>query len=165
MVWRACTNGLPTKVQLRQKHVNIDCICPSCQVERESISHILIECSFAKACWVKTGITVSSVVQGSFTGCLDSILSQAEQEKRSIAFMTCWAIWKARNDRVWNKSGITVAAVTLMAQSCLEQWSKAQVNREICNAAFLSHADGMEYWSRPSLFFTKINVDASLFEI
>lgn len=90
LLWRATTNCLPTKVQLRTKHVNIDARCPSCQIERETISHCLVECSFAKACWDRTGIGVTNA--GSFAGWLDDMLDGAGDENRKEIAMTCWAI-------------------------------------------------------------------------
>ena len=44
LLWRAATGCLPTKAQLRLKHVNIDITCPLCHADRELINHCLVEC-------------------------------------------------------------------------------------------------------------------------
>uniref|UniRef100_A0A803QEJ8 Reverse transcriptase zinc-binding domain-containing protein n=1 Tax=Cannabis sativa TaxID=3483 RepID=A0A803QEJ8_CANSA len=50
LVWRAMAGCLPTKVQLTTKHVHVDLTCPLCNVEVESISHVLLHCGFARSC-------------------------------------------------------------------------------------------------------------------
>ncbi|KAL8149774.1 hypothetical protein AgCh_006690 [Apium graveolens] len=46
-LWRALSNCLPTKDLLRQRHVQISAVCPTCNDHNESILHSLVQCSFA----------------------------------------------------------------------------------------------------------------------
>lgn len=71
MLWRATTNCLPTKSLLRSRHVSVDEICPLCKVQRETVVHCLINCTFAQSCWnVILGETVTTAV-GSFAAWLN----------------------------------------------------------------------------------------------
>ncbi|XP_062094300.1 uncharacterized protein LOC133800357 [Humulus lupulus] len=163
LLWRASSNCLPTKVHLRLKHVDIDPTCPVCQVSRESINHCLVECPFARASWARTGIGVCTNVEGTFSAWLESLFYTLDDEQRKIVAMTCWALWRVRNDCVWNGKVARVATVTNLAKNTLYQWTKAQDKFEVPTVAFLIEEDGAAIWSRPAAGTIKINVDAALF--
>ncbi|XP_060968743.1 uncharacterized protein LOC133036240 [Cannabis sativa] len=148
---------------LRYRHVNIDTICPVCSSNNETILHRLVECSFARACWVNTGIDVDLEYVGTFTGWIEACFQTFEGDQRKIIAMTCWAIWKARNDCVWKEKSASVATVTVLALSMLEQWSKVQDKDYVPTAAFLTAADGALSWQIPATGEVKINTDAALF--
>lgn len=67
--WRAYMNGLPTKLNLCRKGVNISPMCPMCKQEPESISHTLLHCDFAKQVWDKWKVCLINLRlrQGDFT--------------------------------------------------------------------------------------------------
>ena len=46
--WRACMNGLPTRLNLSRRGVNINPMCPICDQEMETTTHALIQCELAK---------------------------------------------------------------------------------------------------------------------
>ncbi|WOH04559.1 hypothetical protein DCAR_0623969 [Daucus carota subsp. sativus] len=107
-IWRAATGCLPTKVMLCQKHVNLNVFCPFCNMELETINHVLLNCSYAQGCW--------------------SILGGWMVEKRQMGVMLCWAIWKCRNNLVWNQRGLEITEVVESAKVVRSQWKKAQDN-------------------------------------
>ncbi|KAK1381578.1 hypothetical protein POM88_028322 [Heracleum sosnowskyi] len=129
---------------------------------RETISHCLVEYSFARSCWDRTSIGVDTTVTGSFADWLDDKFKLFEGDNRKILVITCWAIWKVRNELVWKKKGSSVAAVGILAHNFLSQWSQAQDKNDVPTAAFLSTRDDSEKWIKP-VGDVKINVDAALF--
>jgi hypothetical protein len=85
--------------------------CAVCDQESESISHLLLQCPFAKQVWFHTlyrlGLqaclpgpdeTFSSWFETAATRVAPSLLKAA----RSIIILTPWIIWKSRNDVVFN---------------------------------------------------------------
>lgn len=50
-MWRALSNYLPTKDQLTIRRVNVNQYCHVCNIDFESVDHIVIQCSFAIRCW------------------------------------------------------------------------------------------------------------------
>lgn len=164
LLWRACSNCLPTKTILRSRHVSIDAVCPYCQSQRETISHCLVECSFAQSCWHQLGIGVQTTVAGSFASWLQQNLHLVNGDKKKELAMLCWAIWRGRNEIVWNNKGANVDRTVVMARNMLEAWTKAQDKNEVPRAAYLSTTDGRTKWEKPSREEIKINVDAALFE-
>ncbi|XP_060961055.1 uncharacterized protein LOC115724007 [Cannabis sativa] len=98
-----------------------------------------------------------------FPGWLDSMLQKLDGDQKKVLVLTCWALWRIRNDVVWNKKAPTVAGVLILAQYCLEQWEKAQDKQHVPWAAFLTDVDAAEIWHKPATGTLKINVDAALF--
>ena len=92
LLWRAATGCLPTKAELRLKHVNIDITCPLCHADRELINHCLVECPIARACWNQTGIGVITHVQGTFAAWLEGLFQTLDVDQLKIVAMTCWAL-------------------------------------------------------------------------
>lgn len=163
MLWRAASSCLPTKTLMRSKHVQVDSSCPLCQQQRESISHCLVQCSFARSCWARVDADTNMVAGISFATWLDGCLKSTQGETRKMIAMACWAIWTAQNDQLWNNKGATVDRVIGLAYTTLDQWSKAQDRSKIPEAAFLAAEDGSEIWSKPLGTILKINADAALF--
>ncbi|KAF4359762.1 hypothetical protein F8388_008324 [Cannabis sativa] len=50
LLWRTCSNSLPTKVQLQTRHVAIDSTCSLCNASAETSLHLFVNCPFAKNC-------------------------------------------------------------------------------------------------------------------
>uniref|UniRef100_A0A803P4Y6 Uncharacterized protein n=1 Tax=Cannabis sativa TaxID=3483 RepID=A0A803P4Y6_CANSA len=70
---------------------------------------------------------------------------------------------RLENDCVWKEKNASVATVTILASSMLEQWSKAQDKDYVPTAAFLTAADGALSWQILATGEVKINTDAALF--
>lgn len=163
MLWRAVSNCLPTKSLLRSKHVNVNQICPLCQVDRETTVHCLVNCSFARVCWSHMDIEITMENEVCFGTWLEERLNAAEGDRKKDTVMICWAIRTVRIDQVWKNKGATVATVVFLAKTTLQNWTKAQDRNVVPVAAFLTEADGSERWIRPVGTSIKVNVDAALF--
>lgn len=50
-VWKSFYNCIPTRVNLRVHHGEVDCICPLCRKGYETTDHALFRCSRAKKIW------------------------------------------------------------------------------------------------------------------
>lgn len=59
--WKVLYGCLPTRIHLQTKHVNVELSCLLCCTEEESISHVLIGCSFARSCWHKSLVDPQSL--------------------------------------------------------------------------------------------------------
>lgn len=49
--WREISNCLPMKDQLILRNVNVNYLCPVCNLAVETVDHILVQCHFAKKYW------------------------------------------------------------------------------------------------------------------
>lgn len=99
----------------------------------------------------------------SFGSWLRESIASVGEANRARIFMVCWAIWRRRNDRVWNFKEGSTHSVLLCAESSLQAWLNAQ-DRELAPLpTYLSPLDGAEVWSKPNSWVLKLNVDAANF--
>lgn len=54
--WRACTNGLPTKTNLRRRNVVYYAKCVFCGIDDEDIMHVVYSCKSIKKHWSNVGL-------------------------------------------------------------------------------------------------------------
>lgn len=52
--WRICRNIVLTKSNLASKHIANDMLCPLCNSQGESTSHIIYDCHFARCAWLSS---------------------------------------------------------------------------------------------------------------
>ncbi|XP_060968324.1 uncharacterized protein LOC133035899 [Cannabis sativa] len=135
MLWRALTNCLPTYLNLVTKHVDVSVLCPMCETHPENTSHALIECALTTSCWHFLGVHCP-YPPGTFASWLEHIFSSSATEDMCKIAMVCWALWNARNKKVWKKQSSSLNEVIGMSA----------------------------LWVKPVLETIKINVDAASFE-
>lgn len=75
-VWRAVRDCLPTKDRLIIKKVEVDSACPVCNLNEETVLHLLIQCPIAQLCWQKLGHTYGSSL--SLEDWIEEILQKQE---------------------------------------------------------------------------------------
>lgn len=69
--------------------------------------------------------------------------------RRAEIVTLCWAIWRARNEMVWNKKASTVNRVVAMAREYLTQWKTAQVRSTTVLLQPMADGDGAMTWVKP----------------
>ena len=93
--WRACVNGLPTKVNLQTRGINVGVLCPGCDGVLETISHALIDCRVAKRvwdCWKDCPVNLVSNHWDVSDSALEIIMAGTSTDLETF-FVAAWAIW------------------------------------------------------------------------
>lgn len=80
LLWRAATGCLPTRFQLRPRHVDIERVCPICKQYPETIVHCLVDCSFARGSWGGSRMGLVSSGGLVFTSWLIDVFSKENKE-------------------------------------------------------------------------------------
>uniref|UniRef100_A0A803P370 Reverse transcriptase n=1 Tax=Cannabis sativa TaxID=3483 RepID=A0A803P370_CANSA len=159
-LWRACSGCLPTKVQLSAKHVNVDLICPLCNVNYETIFHVLLGCRFAQACWHLSAAITAGV--DDFSSWFFMVLDGNQGEVAVDTAMISWSIWKTQNEVFWQKKTSNALRVVQSARKALDQWRVATKNTTTSFATgVLSNSN---IWSKPTGNKIMVNVDDAIFE-
>uniref|UniRef100_A0A803NPI6 RNase H type-1 domain-containing protein n=1 Tax=Cannabis sativa TaxID=3483 RepID=A0A803NPI6_CANSA len=155
------TGSLPIRAKLLEKRVEVPIYCPFFQLAPETITHLLVDCAFAKQCWSLTTQEIKDVAGLHFADWFTSMLQAFPSTAMCNLAMTCWGIWRARNDLVWNNKEHVVAVVVSSTYAYFNQWKLANVHSQGNN----SGVNGVikEQWSVPNEDTIKINVDASVF--
>lgn len=122
LMWRATSRCLPTKVRLSEKNIQLDTGCIVCQDGVESDVHILFDCSFAKECWHLSGLSSQVPSSSSVYGCISSLFHLLNDDQCALLSMVCWAIWKHRNEVLWNGVYMYARRTVCLATSLLTSW-------------------------------------------
>ncbi|KAM6569095.1 hypothetical protein CsatB_017080 [Cannabis sativa] len=162
-LWRTCSRCLPTRSQLRLRHVHLDTRCPWCNSTAETSLHLFVHCSVAKACWSNMGIRGMDSTDATFAAWFQSGLAKWDAATKIEVSMLCWSLWKFRNDKVWNAKSPLVEEIVTSAKLTLANWINAQ-NRFQTTPISHSRVDNNEHWTPPSFQKLKVNVDGAIFQ-
>ena len=110
--------------------------CSFCHSTPETAAHLHISCPYAQACWaqvlIKTNLPTTLMPPlnaTSISSCWSAISASAPATitKRwcSVALLTWWNLWKARNDRIFNNMAVSATALADTILLELTQWRAA----------------------------------------
>ena len=156
--WRACMNGLPTRLNLYQRGVNINPLCPMCEQEPESISHTLLHCNFAKQVWDKwEGCPINMKVrQGDFTDFALQMLNTRATQDLEILLVTSWSIWYNRNQKVFEDGSLSPDQVWFFTATTRFDYREAAA---LCNQ---KQTSDVGKWEAPPSGMCEVNVDGAV---
>ncbi|XP_074373929.1 uncharacterized protein LOC141714300 [Apium graveolens] len=147
------------------KRVQIEALCPVCHVDSETILHSLVTCEFAQRCWDILGIDIQCFKLTDFVDWLTEVLSTCNLKKQAECITLCWALWRARNDLVWNQRSSTVNRTVAAVKQYLTQWSLSQgKSSSMASLQPIVKGDGAETWVKPNPHSVKVSVDAAVFD-
>lgn len=163
-LWRASSDILPTKEQLRTRRVEVNALCPVCNLTCENVFHVLVECEFARLCWTKAGY--GNIQQGfsNFAEWPEDAFQRFAVNEVHIISMITWALWKNRNEIVWKQKSKEPTNLVESAILVLNKWQGAQDRSFDLSFGFMTQSDGAEHWKQPNENTVKVNTDAALFE-
>lgn len=126
LLWRACSNCLPTRDKLHQCRVSVDTRCDICLQQPETAHHILWECPFAQNMWALfRGRTQKCSNKASDFFILfrqmQGKLSQQELEKWAV---TASAIWTAMKNFYFQHYQTHPKVIAEMACGLLEEYQR-----------------------------------------
>ncbi|KAM6560015.1 hypothetical protein CsatA_029254 [Cannabis sativa] len=155
---------LPTKLQLRTKHVDVSSLCPFCLQYEESTLYILVTCEVVRSCWNRVGIGTNVAMNIDFFDWYVHSLETMDVDHQCTFTMVCWAIWDAKNNLVWNGKLFKEDDVVANAKRFLDQWRSAKSSEYESSWPGFQAGDGAKHWISPQANSIKVNVDAALFD-
>ncbi|CAN1836512.1 Putative ribonuclease H protein At1g65750, partial [Linum perenne] len=111
-LWVVAHNRLLTNSERRRRHLAEIGSCQVCPGQEESVLHVLRDCPLASATWEL--LALSSGDQTFFqTPLLPWIERFIRKPELCLLFgVTCWWLWRAQNDRVFNNKLTTAESLT-----------------------------------------------------
>ena len=114
VVWLAYLERLKTKQRLKSIGVVDDDLCPICRTQTKTLKHLFFKCNFSVQCtkalinWIGVNWNIGNM-KGILWKCH---LPKAKSQLIPAIFCNLvYAIWKVRNDAVWQKKLMTVGRV------------------------------------------------------
>ncbi|KAK9993929.1 hypothetical protein SO802_023632 [Lithocarpus litseifolius] len=156
-LWRVCHEAIPTKSNLKRRHILVDSQCERCRKEDETPLHALWSCSELKLVWALsqwnsrqiTGVT-------NFKELLSWILNN--QGNPELFGMITWGIWNQRNQVYNHKPCCTSDQLVSQAKERLDEF-----------LAVFPRVPAVEpkpqaVWKPPDGRLVKINFDGAIFK-
>ena len=105
LVWKVIHDSLPTFQALRARGIPIATLCPFCDCEEGSASHLFLHCHFARACWYGSALALHTSSLGPIAvrqWIINYIIKNKSLDESGLRFLqlifiTFWAIWNHRN--------------------------------------------------------------------
>ena len=80
-----------------------DTSCPLCNEDNESADHLFGDCSFAQQVWLRLLPPMSFNWSAGYANVFKSLFIDQvyDQDLFERMIVTCWAIWRMRNDKIF----------------------------------------------------------------
>ncbi|KAL0003476.1 hypothetical protein SO802_017257 [Lithocarpus litseifolius] len=158
LLWRACCDSLPTRVNLvRRKILQAD-TCPNCTREPETIAHALWSCSKLDQVWLPQFARLKAATSPLST--FSKIVFLALQDPCSVEVFanTISLIWMNRNRAAFGGEGMILGKIPAQAHALVHEFHLLRpVHAKIPRTA---HA---VRWKPPPPGTVKINFDGAIF--
>ncbi|KAJ0495718.1 putative reverse transcriptase zinc-binding domain-containing protein [Helianthus annuus] len=130
-------DGIPTKVALRRRNINVgDCKCVLCEDAEETVDHLFTVCRVTDDVW--SGIARWCNLPPIFLFSVHDVQLIVSQlgcsDKRKeiiygILVLTCWRIWKARNEKAFAKTNVKIIDIISDVKSLGFLWYRSRGKR------------------------------------
>ena len=157
LIWHACTNSLPTKVNLARHKITSDSLCDICRVHQEDTVHALFCYPVLSSLWSQTPIWNHEALKDSrnFTDIMGFVF--AGNKEPELFFIFIWNLWNHRNNLRLDKAALPLDKITEHARERKLEALAPSANHS------LHQGQHQMAWSPPEAQRCKINYDAATF--
>lgn len=141
--WRVSNNTLPCNDNIHKRMLSAGSY-PLCNSAQETQLHALLFCDFVVCCWKSVMICPKEILHRgqSWTQIWDNLFKAAGEQYTNTVIMCLWAIWTARNKKVFQG---TPAIIIQRALKYLEQFQLRQVSKNLIQKS----RDTATQWQKP----------------
>lgn len=160
--WRAMNNFMPTKGELKRRHVEKEDHCEGCGEPGESLYHVALKCTFACQFWRTaheiTGLQVPTLHQATWTR---DVLSGDFCTPSEAALIICgaWSLWSGRNARKHGKDRWNPQAAVRHVAAMVEDFMCLQMSKP--GGPLPERQVRRCKWEAPPQGWVKVNSDAA----
>jgi hypothetical protein len=131
LAWQMLLDRVPTRENLCRRGVvgAVDSMCPFCSLEVESVCHLFLHCSYTAKIWYAVINWYGAVLvlppnlHLSFVGLVGCGSNKRRRKGLAVVWSAyVWAVWKARNDRIFNNRLFEVVEVVELIQRLSWRW-------------------------------------------
>lgn len=158
--WRVLHGYLSVRQVLHHRHMEQLPNCETCGADEESIRHVLIVCSVARAFWAQTkelvGVKLPRLHQDSWA---HDLLSDSVCSAKECAVIICgmWALWSLRKKRRHGEADWPLRqAVFWVSDTVFDLWQILHPQKE-------KPSKPLEVWRLPGERWMKCNSDGAFY--
>jgi ribonuclease HI len=160
--WRASRDALPTRVNLRKRHIPIDPMCENCRTSPEDVLHAVWNCPLIQPVWEKEVWTKSIRNQPvlDYADLFSKVLEFIPQQSSEVFTIISWVLWNRRNKLRLNQKVEALDHVNTKARAYLEEYAS-------CNEKPPPKESAPELgikWQPPRHLGFKANYDGAVFQ-
>jgi ribonuclease HI len=161
-LWKACSNILPTKINLHKRGIVEDSLCPICKQEDESVEHILWTCESARDVWAECNSKLQkcATMEVSFANLFMELVDKLDADEMQKVAVIARLIWSRRNNVVFGGDFMSPKHILEAASSQLENFSKAEAGRRMRST--VRPVPEVVQWNKPNPGWIKLNWDAAI---
>ncbi|KAK3230847.1 hypothetical protein Dsin_002728 [Dipteronia sinensis] len=161
ILWSACKNWIPTRVNLAQRKIPVDDICPICNRCQETTMHALWSCpslkEVRKSCGFMKGIRCDDSVD--FKVFLAFCKHKLQGDELPLFLIILWLLWFIRNQKIHGTSEPPGSNVYVW---CYDFLSRFRAANFVDNGSSFQEVIHDVKWQPPNDGFFKVNCDASI---
>ena len=160
-IWRACTNALPTKCNLRRRKIFSSDTCELCHGAAKDALHALWLCKGLEDVWKAYHWTqpATSPLPLNFCELMDRFLQVQDDYRKEIFAISTWLIWNRRNASHFGCLSQPLESVSIRVGALLQEFIAVQeVDLSLPESAV------MHQWRPPEQGIYKVNFDAAVFK-
>ncbi|KAJ1389174.1 Zinc knuckle CX2CX4HX4C [Sesbania bispinosa] len=159
-IWRLMHHSLPVRANLSRRNIQCDPICPCCEVDRETETHLFRDCSWSKQIWSQSPIDsqwqfphIESIGEW-----INNIILVCAEEVVCLFIAICYEIRQARNRKVFEQKEPCTGQILSRALTSRVDQEDLNQQRDILHQQRPSHTST---WTHPPSGWFKTNVDAA----
>jgi ribonuclease HI len=159
-IWRALKDSLPSKLNLKKRHVVEDPACEMCAAPTEDILHALWECPQAKTAWGGDS-GLRDVRKSKFLNFTDLWCQVTKMEPpvdMELFSTICWAVWHRRNKTRLKQSVDKAEHIPDFAREYLHEFQSSQITHGPNPSP-----QQRTRWKKPTTCGFKVNYDGAVF--
>ena len=158
-LWRLTHNILPTLLNIKRKHIELDTRCPMCQRLDEDGGHLFLKCKNVKAIWREQNLEDVRVALCECPDAFDVMRHTCSlpTERKLRAWVLLWDWWTTRNKTYAGEKQRSTGKVSAFITKHLMDFACLQTKSPPTSTVKYS-------WTPPAAGLIKINTDAAFHE-
>ncbi|CAN1844080.1 Putative ribonuclease H protein At1g65750 [Linum perenne] len=115
-LWRLTRHVIPTRTALKyRRRMDVPVNCGLCDGDEEEEVHLFITCEVAEECWREVDLWADVLMvwgeEGSLERWVWRVLNTWEEDRITRWAAVLWALWRERNQRVWNSESMVARRI------------------------------------------------------
>ncbi|XP_042942878.1 uncharacterized protein LOC122277061 [Carya illinoinensis] len=162
-MWKVGNDLLATKWNIFKRKILDDPLCPICQIDTETVMHLLWQCPAANAVWTEmtTPIQKWNVAEDDFLSMWGRMKGKLTEPDLEMIAATMRMLWLRRNELVFDKKFRSPRSVIRDSKESLQEYQAANQMLKRGNNLAMAVRQG-QHWEVPREDFVKTNWDAAV---